>query len=150
MEHVYVCDSTSRSYITSFTSGHNYEILDLAISPDATTLISVGTDSQAVVWDVSGTKVRCRLQGHTGRINSVAMLSPVVCVTGSVDCTARVWDLRAKSGRGNCVQTMGDAADSVSAVAAGEKSILCGSMDGCVYTYDVRAGVRRADHVGAP
>ncbi len=93
-------------------------------------------------------------------------------VTGSADKTLRIWDTRMKHQKaqhhqqqqqqqaggaagggggsyvrergGVCVQTMSDCVDSVSAVYANDNmgEIICSSIDGCIYSYDVRKGTK--------
>ena len=67
--------------------------------------------------------------------------------TGSYDRTVRIWDLRSHN-RAE-VQILKDFKDSVSSIDVGNdrKMILCGSVDGCVRTYDLRQGKLFVDHI---
>lgn len=58
-------------------------------------MYTASADKTAVVWDTSNfTKVRT-FRGHDGNINSVDVLAECV-VTGSDDCTLKIWDSRAQ------------------------------------------------------
>ena len=55
------------------------------------------------MWDLHTGTCRQVLQGHAGRINSLGVSADGKwCVTGSEDCTARIWDLR----RGLCSRVL--------------------------------------------
>jgi mitogen-activated protein kinase organizer 1 len=72
-------------------------------------------------------------------------LSVIVCITGSEDKTVRIWDLRSR----RCSQIIGDMTDSCASVAVVGDQVICGSTDGCVYSYDIRAHSKTCDHLGA-
>lgn len=59
-------------------------------------------------------------------------------ISGGLDCTVRVWDVRAGGARP--VQVLSEAKDSVTALAVDGEVILAGSVDGRVRGYDVRLG----------
>jgi len=62
-------------------------------SPDSTQLFTASADKQTVVWDTySFTKSRT-LRGHDNNVNSVDVKGDRI-VTGSDDCTVKVWDNR--------------------------------------------------------
>jgi mitogen-activated protein kinase organizer 1 len=55
-------------------------------------------DKQVLLWDVPNTAIVRRFRGHAGRVNCVRLNEEgTVAVSGSVDGTARIWDLRSRS-----------------------------------------------------
>jgi mitogen-activated protein kinase organizer 1 len=70
-----------------------------------------------------------------------------VLFSGSYDRSVRVWDLRSNSR--SEIQIIRDFKDSVSSIDVGndKKTIICGSIDGCVRTYDLRQGKQFVDHI---
>ena len=55
-------------------------------------------DKSVFLWDVPNTSVIRRFRGHNGRVNCVKLNEEgTVAVSGSVDGTARIWDLRSRS-----------------------------------------------------
>lgn len=75
--------------------GHKNAILDLKWSPDSTQLYTASADKQAVAWDTYNfTKVRT-FRGHENNVNSIDVLGDRF-VTGSDDCTVKVWDNRSQ------------------------------------------------------
>ncbi|MCX5655274.1 MAG: serine/threonine protein kinase, partial [Planctomycetota bacterium] len=81
-------------------SGHEREVLCVAISPDGRWLVTGSADTTARLWDLTAKDPAAApiiLRGHEDRILCVA-ISPDGrwLVTGSLDKTARLWDLTAK------------------------------------------------------
>lgn len=72
-----------------------------------------------------------------------------LALSGGLDGTVRIWDLRSASGK--AVQVLTEARDAVTAVVApkGGWEVVAGSVDGRVRGYDVRAGRCVVDVVGA-
>ncbi len=68
-----------------------YRIADIAYSPDGSTL-AVSVNNTVSLWQVSESRVRKRLTGHTLRINSVAY-SPdsLTLATGGADAIVHLW-----------------------------------------------------------
>lgn len=94
-------------------------------------------------------KVVRKVQGHTSRVNAVAMnRDSTVLLTASYDKTVRIWDLRAH-GR-DPIQTLDSFTDSVTAVACTAQQIVTGCVDGAIRTFDLRAGQMHCDAGGSP
>ena len=72
-----------------------------------------------------------------------------ILVSGSYDSTVRFWDLRSSSNT-SCIQVLREARDSISSIKVHDCQILCGSVDGCIRLYDVRAGQMIQDSITFP
>ncbi len=131
--------------IQTYTS-HAYAVLSLTVARDNATFASSGGDRAVLLWDVATAQTTRRFGAastafsHTGRVNAVAFAGAgdSLIVSGGLDCTVRVWDVRA--GGQKPVQVMEEARDAVSCVVAGDGEIVAGSVDGRVRGYDVRVG----------
>lgn len=146
-------------------SAHGYEVLSLCISSSNARFASSGGDRLVFLWDVSTAQTIRRFGGsaqggHTARINCVAFAGTSsssssdsedenLLVSGSLDASVRIWDLRSNNSQ-KPVQTLSEARDSVTSVACarGAAEIVAGSVDGRVRTYDVRTGRCTTDVVG--
>ena len=136
--------------IQAYGGAHGYGVLDVCIASDNSRFVSAGGDRAAFLWDVATGRVVRRFAGHSQRINALALSEDgAVLLTGSYDKTVGLWDLRAASGR-EPIQVLDDFRDSVSAVACSSHRVLAGSVDGCLRTYDLRAGLMHRDDLGAP
>lgn len=72
----------------------------------------------------------------------------MLCTLGSYDTTVRLWDLRAQAKAP--IQILDDARDAIQTIHIMPSTILTGSVDGHLRTYDLRMGQLRSDFVGAP
>ncbi|KAI1500947.1 WD40-repeat-containing domain protein [Biscogniauxia marginata] len=138
-------------------AAHGYEVLSLSVSADNARFASSGGDRAVFLWDVATAQTLRRFgggggsqggQGHTARVNCVSFggEGDSLLVSGSLDASVRVWDVR--SGAARPVQALTEARDAVSAVAVRGPEIVSGSVDGRVRTYDVRAGRCVTDVIG--
>lgn len=117
------------------------------------------------MWDVVSAKTKCRLSGHTSKVFAVEFNvdSSVLAsgafahrpppadrtnktITGSYDATVRLWDLRSQNRAP--IQVLNEAKDSVQALYISATTVIAGSVDGHVRTYDLRKGELRSDFVG--
>lgn len=130
--------------IKKYEGMHGYSILDVAVSHDNARFASSGVDKSVFLWDVTSGRVVRRIQHHTQKVNALEMNDDsTVLLTASYDQTVCIWDLR--SNMRDPIQTLADFKDSVTSLARTQCSILAGSVDGCLRTYDLRKGLLHTD-----
>ena len=126
---------------------HGYAVLDITCSSDNTTFASVGGDRNVFLWDVQAASTLRRFgsnssQGHTARINCVAFAGQddSVLISGSLDRTVRIWDVKSRSAIP--IMVLDEAKDSVSSIAIPRTGyeIIAASVDNRVRSYDLRMG----------
>lgn len=145
-------DEARGGYLLQTYRGHGHEVMDVALLPGNARLASVGGDRCAFLWDAATGAVVRKLFGHEQRLSAVAANAEgTLLVTGAHDMTARVWDVRGR-GSGGAVQVLQGFRDNVTRVlfARGGDAIVAAALDGCVRTFDLRAGRALSDDVGAP
>lgn len=150
--------------IQSYTDGHTHPISAIHIDGKSTTLLS-SSNKSVVVTDLVTTKLKRRLHGHTGEINTLC--TSIGCETflsGSYDSSVKIWDGRSWSA--NPIQTLNEATDSISCVqvytnghekdtSSGDitddftSQIITASIDGKIRTYDLRKGQIKVDDFGS-
>lgn len=136
--------------IKTYAGVHGYGVLGVSITDDHNRFASVGYDRSAFLWDVSTGNVIRRFQGHTQRINAVALNGEgSIMVTASYDKTVRIWDLKNYNGR-DPIQILDNARDSVSHVILTDHEIITSSIDGCIRSYDMRKGSLTCDEIHHP
>jgi WD40 repeat protein len=97
-ERVKEIEKTYPSLFDQSFIGHTEAVAAVAITPDGKTLVSVGNDNAARVWDIATGKLLRTLEGHTSWVGSVAVTPDGArVITAGGDRTIRVWDL--KTGR---------------------------------------------------
>ncbi|KAI1924766.1 hypothetical protein LOZ64_000643 [Ophidiomyces ophidiicola] len=131
---------------------HGYSVLDLTVTGDNARFASVGGDKQVFLWDVeSGSTVR-RWVGHDAKVEAVDFGGEAdsVVISGSADTTVKIWDTRSLTSKP--MQTLTEAGDNVSSLHTHMPTytIMSGSYDGRIRTYDLRMGVVKVDVMGYP
>ncbi len=119
-------------------SGHVYEVLSVAFSPDGRWLASGSGDRTIRVWDVENLDAVPRvLNGHEDWVGSVAF-SPdgQWLASGSDDRTVRVWDMENLDAAPRVLNGHEDWVRSV-AFSPDEQWLASGSDDGTVRVWDV-------------
>eukprot|EP00048_Salpingoeca_helianthica_P007401 m.109942 g.109942 ORF g.109942 m.109942 type:complete len:348 (-) comp14323_c0_seq4:24-1067(-) len=118
-------------------SGHTNAIMEVAWSHDNTQLYSASVDKSCAVWDAHvGERIR-RFRGHTAFVNSVcaARLGDPLVVTGSDDCTVKVWDAR----RRNYLHTISTKYQVTATCFGGrDDTVIVGGLDNTVHVFDLR------------
>lgn len=129
--------------------GHAHEVTDAAGSCDSCHIVSSSLDKSIIYWDVStGAPVR-RLRCHAGGVTCVRFNEDSgLAVSGGKDNLVMCWDIRSR--KLDPIQVLSDAKDCISALVVTNTAIVVASLDGCVRTYDLRAGCMRCDDIGPP
>ncbi|TFK73960.1 WD40 repeat-like protein [Pluteus cervinus] len=134
--------------IKSFNA-HGYEVLSVTVAHDNATFASSGGDRSVFLWDVATGVTTRRLAGHMGKIHVVEFSQDAsVVASGSFDATVRLWDLKSQSRQP--IQVLEEARDAVQAIHVNSHSVITGSVDGHIRTYDLRMGELRSDFIGHP
>ena len=75
---------------------HSGSIKTLSIIPNTTTMLSGGSDSNIVIWNIKQRMKNAILKGHKGRIWSISSKSPKIAASASGDGTVRLWNLQSR------------------------------------------------------
>jgi tetratricopeptide (TPR) repeat protein len=77
---------------TGVFPAHGGAVLDVLLENRGNGMVIASSDNTTGIWSTEGEQIAI-LEGHTGRVESAAFSPQGDCVaTGSVDCTARIWD----------------------------------------------------------
>jgi guanine nucleotide-binding protein G(I)/G(S)/G(T) subunit beta-1 len=119
--------------------GHNGYISKLRYW-DNKQLLSSSGDGTCMLWDLESGNSKITFEGHGGDVQSVApFVAQNIFVSGSVDKTAKIWDVRNKA----CVQTFyeGHTMDVNDAqFFPNGNAIVTACDDGKLRLFDLRAG----------
>ena len=130
---VYIVSNRSGK-ILSQLKGHTYQIYAVQFNPNHKQVVSGGKEKDLYFWDIPTQSLKNKLKGHLSHILDLFYYNEDVVLSGSLDSTAKIWDIRSNK----CVQTFDDATDGVLRVLAVENEIITTSTDGCLRTYDIR------------
>jgi mitogen-activated protein kinase organizer 1 len=150
--------------IQTYVSGYSYDVSAVCVTEEQQTLLAA-SGKVLVVTDLVTKQLKRKLQQHhTGRINAIAAPpGGEVYLTASYDSTVAIWDGRSWNSK-KPIQILKEAKDSVTdihvAVERGEGALASGadntaliytaSVDGFVYTYDIRKGIMKKDNFENP
>lgn len=127
-------------------------MLSLSVSADNARFASSGGDRSVFLWDVSSAQTIRRFggnqQSHSSRINCVTFAGEddSLLVSGGLDTTVRIWDVKSNSFKP--IQVLTESRDAISSVVVRGPEIVAGSVDGRVRNYDVRMGKCVTDVLG--
>jgi WD40 repeat protein len=119
-------------------AAHSKPILKIAVVGDDI-VVSVSADRTARACRISSGKCLSVFEGHTGEINSVAVMpAKRQIVSASEDCTLRIWDIDT----GACIQTLRGHCQTVWRVAASPdgRLLASGAADNTVRIWDLELG----------
>merc|ERR1712087_99751 len=103
-------------------------------------LMSASGDGTCILWDVESRSAKKIFMDHTGDVMSIDLnqKTPNLFVSGSVDATAKVWDMRTSD---RCVANFPGHISDINTVKwfVDNQSIVTGSDDGTVRLFDMRS-----------
>lgn len=128
-------------------SAHSGAIVQLVFNEDGRNFYTASTDKTVGIFDTDTAQRIKRLKGHTLYVNSChpARRGPPLIVSGSDDCTVRVWDQRHRASVVNMNATY-----QVTAVSFGDSSdqVVSAGIDNVVKVWDTRKPVNPVFEMG--
>lgn len=121
-------------------SGHKGAVLQVCW-PAPSSIVSCSADKTVATWDASkGIRTRKFLE-HTAVVNScaVASNSPHLIASGSDDCTAILWDARARQ---SVASIYHDYQVTAVCLSPDGKTVYTGGIDNTIRRFDLRCGAR--------
>lgn len=107
-----------------------------AVAWSSSGLIAFGANRAVAVYDPSSSfGVHATLIGHTARVTVVRWASDETILSGSADCSVRIWQRQADSSW-LCVQIIADHNKSISSIALCDDCFVSTSMDGTFNIYN--------------
>ncbi|BFZ62384.1 Elongator subunit elp2 [Saitoella coloradoensis] len=103
--------------------------------------IAYGAARQVALWCPTQKRgIRATLKAHGDKVNVVRFVQRGWLLSGSCDCTVRVWKqtTEEEEERWECVQVLKDHAGAVNTIAIHDTTIATGAADGtvCIYSFD--------------
>jgi cytochrome c len=110
-------------------TGHSAPVVDLAVSPDGSSIASASWDHTARVWPLGGGTPRV-LEGHQQNVNGVAFLPDGRVVSAGYDAAIRIWPAAASADSPDVI-TLPTPLNAIAVAPDGE--IVAGGADGRVH-----------------
>lgn len=141
-------DLATGAVLRRFTDGHNGPVLDVALTPDGTQVVSAsaGTDQSLILWDIDTGEIVRQFVGQNSAIQTVAY-SPEggLIASGAANGSLLIWD----AATGSILQTFDGHDRAVLSVdfPGSAASVMSGSQDGTLRLWDIASGfeLRRYD-----
>jgi len=117
--------------------GHKSAVLDLEWHHDGM-LMSASADQTGAMWDPTTCTRNRRFRGHTGVVNAVTTnrRGDAMVLTGSDDCSAKLWDVRWKD---SVTDFLSDYQITAVAFSDDSTNVFTAGIDDEIKCYDVRA-----------
>jgi guanine nucleotide-binding protein G(I)/G(S)/G(T) subunit beta-1 len=107
---------------------------------DDSEIISASGDGTCILWDIENRTAKNIFMDHTGDVMSIDLNKqhPEMFVSGSVDATAKIWDMRSSD---RCIANFPGHIADINTVKwfTDSQSICSGSDDGTVRMFDLRS-----------
>ncbi|KAG6848789.1 hypothetical protein H0H93_013980 [Arthromyces matolae] len=138
-------------------AAHGYEVLSISVAHDNAKFASSGGDRSIFLWDVATGVTTRRIAGHMGKIYTVEFNEDATVVASGMffrrlgavmGFKSQPYDARAINRQP--IQVLDEARDAVQTLYVGATTIVTGSVDGHVRSYDLRKGELRSDFIGQP
>lgn len=118
--------------------GHKGSVLDLCFSSDGSSIFTASTDNTVGMWDTRRLVRTKRLKSHTGIVNAVdssKKMSTGLLVSGSDDCTIKLWDTRIR----RCINTHKDQCQILAVSFNGSSDqVIYSGIENVVKVFDLR------------
>ncbi|TIB18886.1 hypothetical protein E3P92_00354 [Wallemia ichthyophaga] len=129
--------------------GYGYGIWSVRFSSDCKEIVAGAADGTMYVYDVEARKKLLSLEGHMADVNAVcfADVSSNICVSGSDDCVAKVWDRRALTSHAKPSGVLVGHTEGITYVSpkGNERNVLTNGKDSSVRIWDLRRMVSSDD-----
>lgn len=149
-------DSDNRQIPLSFSDdgmgdyGYGYGIWSLRFSSDCREIVAGAADGTMYVYDVEARKRTLALDGHNEDTNAVcfADVTSNICLSGSDDCVAKVWDRRALSRNAKPSGVLVGHTEGITYVSpkGDARHILTNSKDSTIRIWDLRKMISSDDY----
>lgn len=138
-KHIFLWNTYGECANFMLLKGHKNAVLELHWTTDGEKLLSASPDKSLRAWDAqTGLQIK-KMAEHDSFVNSCSPLrrGPPLLVSGSDDCSAKLWDLRAK----RSAHTFSENYQVVAvAFAEGGDQVYTGGIENSVNVWDLRKG----------